>query len=64
MRDLLRQKFARPDLRQALLDTGAAELIEGNNWGDRQWGRVLVKGKWIGQNQLGKLLMQVRDECQ
>jgi ribA/ribD-fused uncharacterized protein len=62
MHSLLQQKFANPELRQALLDTGDAELIEGNTWGDRTWGRVLVKGKWIGKNQLGELLMQVRAE--
>src|SRR5579859_3535441 len=62
MHELLRQKFSRPDLRQALLDTGEAELVEGNTWGDRQRGCVLVKGKWIGSNHLGRLLMQVRAE--
>jgi hypothetical protein len=62
MRDLLRQKFAHPDLRQLLLDTGAAELIEGNTWGDRVWGCTVSAGQWIGQNHLGKLLMEVRDE--
>lgn len=62
MADLLRQKFADPDLRASLLATGEADLIEGNTWGDKVWGCVQVKGKWIGQNNLGKLLMQVRAE--
>ena len=62
MYQLLKQKFARPDLAQALLRTGDAELIEGNTWGDRVWGRVQVKGQWIGKNRLGELLMQVRAE--
>ncbi len=60
MHTLLQQKFAQPELRQALLDTGDAELIEGNTWGDRVWGCVLVKGQWVGKNQLGILLMRVR----
>ena len=57
---LLQQKFSQPDLRQALLATGDAELIEGNTWGDRVWGCVRAQGQWVGQNQLGKLLMRVR----
>ena len=40
MRELLRQKFAIPELRQALRATGDAELIEGNNWNDRFYGAV------------------------
>jgi ribA/ribD-fused uncharacterized protein len=63
MRGLLQQKFADPDLRQALLATGDAELIEGNTWHDRTWGRVLVKDQWIGKNWLGELLMAVRSEA-
>lgn len=64
MLDLLRQKFSQPDLRQRLLETGDAELIEGNAWGDRIWGCVLVEGQWVGENHLGKLLMKVRLEIQ
>jgi ribA/ribD-fused uncharacterized protein len=62
MLDLLRRKFSQADLRQKLLDTGDSELIEGNTWGDKVWGCVLIKGQWIGRNHLGKLLMQVRTE--
>ena len=58
MQDLLRKKFQDPSLRQLLLDTGDLELVEGNDWGDRFWGRVDGEG----ENQLGKLLMQVRKE--
>ena len=57
---LLRLKFSQADLRQKLLDTGDSELIEGNTWGDKVWGCILYKGQWVGQNHLGKLLMQVR----
>lgn len=41
-----------------LLNTGQAELVEGNTWGDRFWGTVDGEGR----NELGKLLMQVRGE--
>lgn len=58
MLDLVRIKFAVPELRAKLLATGDAELIEGNYWGDRFWG--VCKG--VGENHLGKILMQVREE--
>lgn len=58
MVDLLRKKFARGAIRDQLLATNDAELIEGNTWGDRFWG--VCNG--VGENMLGKLLMQVRDE--
>ena len=56
MRDLLFQKFKNPELKEWLLRTGDAQLIEGNWWGDTFWG--VCRGK--GENHLGKLLMQVR----
>lgn len=54
----LRKKFADPELRNLLLATGDEELIEGNYWRDTYWG--VCNG--VGQNKLGKLLMQVREE--
>lgn len=63
MHSLLVHKFSQHDmLRELLLSTGEAELIEGNTWGDKFWGAVLENGKWVGQNELGKLLMSVRSE--
>ncbi len=58
MEGLLRQKFARADLKQKLIETGQAELIEGNWWGDTFWGSY--RGR--GYNHLGKLLMKIRDD--
>lgn len=58
MLELLRQKFRHKNLRTMLLDTGDAELIEGNTWGDTFWG--VCDG--VGENHLGRLLMQVRSE--
>lgn len=67
MLEILRAKFAIPSLRHALLETGAANLVEGNNWHDVYWG--VCDGKCRtphkepeGQNKLGKLLEQVRYE--
>ena len=58
MLDLLRLKFADPTLEQQLVATYGFNLVEGNTWNDRFWG--VCKG--TGQNNLGKLLMQVRSE--
>jgi ribA/ribD-fused uncharacterized protein len=59
MLHFVRKKFRdHPSLASALKATGDAELIEGNHWGDTFWG--VCKGQ--GQNHLGKILMQVRNE--
>lgn len=59
MYDLLKQKFERSHLlKQLLLDTGDEYLEEGNTWNDTYWG--VCAG--VGANQLGLLLMQVRNE--
>jgi ribA/ribD-fused uncharacterized protein len=59
MLHLLRAKFADPSLRRMLTATGSALLEEGNTWGDRYWGTV----HGMGENMLGKLLMQVRGKA-
>lgn len=56
MRDLLDLKFADPALAALLLATGDADLVEGNDWGDRFWG--VCDG--AGANMLGRLLMELR----
>ena len=58
MKDIVRIKFSIPELKQALLDTGDQELIEGNWWGDYTWG--VCNG--VGTNWLGKMLVEVREE--
>lgn len=58
MRTLLRQKFGTDPLRSRLLRTGKAKLVEGNWWGDKFWG--VCDGK--GENHLGLLLMEIREE--
>ncbi len=58
MLDLVRRKFEIPALARRLLATGRADLVEGNLWGDRYWG---VCGG-VGRNELGKILMRVREE--
>ena len=55
----IREKFKDPVLRAKLLATGDAYLEEGNTWDDRIWGTVNGEG----ENCLGKILMQVREEA-
>ena len=58
MRLGLALKFDINELGDKLLATGDAELIEGNDWYDTYWG--VCEG--VGENHLGKLLMQIRDQ--
>lgn len=57
MEQLLRLKFAAPELRASLLATGDAALVEGNNWNDRF--RGVCRG--TGKNHLGGLLIDGRE---
>jgi len=59
MRRLLQEKFKNPLLRSLLLVTENIPLVEGNTWHDTTWG--VCNG--VGSNLLGKLLMEIRDEC-
>lgn len=58
----LNRKFSadNPQFVENLLGTGNAELVEGNTWGDTYWG--VCRGQ--GENNLGKLLMKIRDGLQ
>lgn len=59
MYQVCKAKFSQnPDLAQKLIETGDAELVEGNTWGDRIWG--VCDG--VGENNLGKILMRIRKE--
>lgn len=58
---ILLEKFTQCDMRQKLLSTGHAKLIEGNDWGDTYWGMVKDEnGQWKGENKLGEMLMGIR----
>ena len=59
MYEIVKAKFSQNDeLKEKLIATGEEHLEEGNTWGDRIWGTVNGKG----QNNLGKILMRVREE--
>jgi len=57
MEELVYFKFHfNSNLRKKLIDTGDAELIEGNWWNDTEWGQC----RGVGKNYLGIILMGVR----
>lgn len=56
MYDLNAQKYCYPELQRQLLASGDAYLEETNTWGDVYWG--ICNG--VGQNNLGKILMDIR----
>lgn len=66
MHEVVTAKFTQnPDLAKLLVATGDRELIEGNSWGDRFWGKVdgqdrSLSGMLFGENWLGRILMITR----
>jgi ribA/ribD-fused uncharacterized protein len=61
MREILKNKFSPgSELAFKLIQTGDAELIEGNTWRDTFWGVCNNQG----ENNLGKLLMEIRANLQ
>lgn len=61
MEEIVRAKFTQnKELGDKLIQTGDVPLIEGNTWGDCIWGVDLRTNE--GDNQLGKILMKVREE--
>ena len=57
MLELVVLKFVGTELQSRLVNTRPHELVEGNTWNDTYWG--VCRG--IGENHLGKILMDVRD---
>ena len=61
MESILRAKFEdNPYLMKKLAETDNALLINGNNRKEEYWGIDLYS--WRGENNLGKILMKIRDE--
>lgn len=60
MRYLVKQKFSEknPELLSKLIATGDSYIEETNGWGDTFWG--VCRG--VGENHLGKIIMEVRNE--
>ena len=62
MRSVCFAKFTQhPELKQKLIDTGNARLVEGNWWHDNFWG-TCPEDSENGQNWLGKILMELREQ--
>ena len=55
-----RQKYSKEPFKSKLLATGDVLIEEGNWWGDKFWG-VDIKTR-EGQNNLGKIIMKIRQE--
>lgn len=67
MRLVLRLKVAQhPELAQRLLDTGEEIIVEDAtshpSGSAKFWGQVRKGEEWIGENTLGRLWMELRDE--
>jgi len=58
MYQICKEKFSIPSLSKKLLATGKEELINETTWDNTFWG--ITKDK--GENQLGKILMRIRNE--
>ena len=67
MKECLELKLEQhPELKDKLIETADAEIIEDCTTHDREsarfWGAVRKDGKWIGENNFGKIWMEIRDE--
>ncbi len=62
MRELLVMKFSQKPFKELLLKTGNQFIQEGNRWGDTFWGIDLKTN--TGENNLGKLIMSIREDLQ
>ena len=66
MYSIVYSKFQVEHLRELLLRTGDAELVEGNTWHDNFWGDCCCGSRTLcldpGLNTLGIILMEIRWE--
>ena len=56
--EMVQATSRRDFFKQKLLNTGDAEIQEGNAWGDLFWGVDIITGE--GKNKLGKRIMLIR----
>ena len=67
MKECLKLKLEQhPELKDKLIATGDRTIIEDCTTHDREsarfWGAVKKDGEWVGDNEFGKLWMQIRTE--
>lgn len=60
MFELLKLKFSQKRFKEKLLATGTENIVEGNYWNDKFWGVCLKSNPNVGENYLGRLIMEVR----
>lgn len=57
-----------PELRETLIESGNAFIVEDCTKRQRGsglfWGAALIDGRWVGENWLGKLWMELRQKLQ
>ena len=58
----LKQKFNQEPFRTKLINTLDENIVEGNWWGDVFWGVNLKVDPNVGENHLGRLIMEIRKE--
>ena len=65
MKKILKAKFSVPEMREKLLATGKAKLIEGNKHHDNLWGKCYCEScmnkHMLALNRLGEILMEIRE---
>lgn len=60
MREAVFEKFSQNEiLKKELIKMKDEDLVEWNDWGDIFWGKDIETGE--GENNLGKILVEVRD---
>lgn len=66
MREVVWEKFSQhPDLAAILVGTGDARIVESatvDNEVNRRWGEVKRGKEWVGDNWMGEILMEVREQ--
>lgn len=62
MYNLLIQKYTTEPFKTKLLETGNENIVEGNYWNDKFWGVDLKETPNIGENWLGRLIMDIRNK--
>ena len=62
MLKLVSRKFEKHGYLRALLKTGNRPLIEGNEWHDNFWGDCYADTDIKGENNLGKILVFIREQ--
>lgn len=60
MYELLKQKFTQEPFRTNLIETRNENIVEGNRWNDTFWGVDIKNTPNVGENWLGRLIMDIR----